>query len=77
MSRPSMFHVIAMLNGDLDIGTLLSKPLYLMFWQVDGSSRATHSNDTEFHLKEFDSSQGISVCSYSQCMPLQHTGQIN
>ncbi|KMZ73173.1 putative Protein kinase [Zostera marina] len=70
MSRPSMSHVIAMLNGEKDIGTLPSKPSYLMFWDVGDSSRGV--DDIEFQPDQFDSRQQISSCSYFQSMPLQH-----
>ncbi|KMZ62271.1 putative Kinase [Zostera marina] len=70
MSRPSMSHVIAMLNGEKDIGTLPSKPSYLMFWDIGNSSRAI--DDIEFQPYQFDSRQQISSCSYSQSMPLRH-----
>ncbi|KMZ65997.1 putative Kinase [Zostera marina] len=64
MRRPSMSHVIAMLNGEKDIGTLPSKPSYLMFWDAGDSSRGV--DDIEFQPDQFDSRQQISSCSYSQ-----------
>ncbi|KMZ55945.1 putative LRR receptor-like serine/threonine-protein kinase [Zostera marina] len=64
MSRPSMSHVIAMLNGEKDIGTLPSKPSYLMFWDAGDSSRGV--DDIEFQPDQFDSRQQILSCSYSQ-----------
>ena len=61
MSRPSMSQVIAMLNRDMVIGTLPSKPLYLMFWNVDYARSRNNSNDKtgshiEFQPDQFESS---------------------
>lgn len=63
MTRPSMSLVVAMLSGDVEIGTAISKPSYLIDWDfkdvttlstssflMDGDTPLTASKDSNIHL---------------------------
>ncbi|KAM2512225.1 hypothetical protein PS1_036523 [Malus domestica] len=63
MARPSMSRVVAMLSGDIDIGTIMSKPSYLTDYDfkdvttsstgrflVEDDNRSTSSKDSNVRL---------------------------
>ena len=47
MLRPAMSRVVAMLEGDIEVSTVASKPSYLTDWDVNDGASGLLSEDTQ------------------------------
>jgi len=67
--RPTMSRVLAMLTGDIEVGTAISKPTYLADWTFDDSSFMT-SNASEASRVGFSSTSKSTITTLAQNSPL-------
>ncbi|CAN1263266.1 Probable LRR receptor-like serine/threonine-protein kinase At1g56130 [Linum perenne] len=69
--RPSMSRVVAMLSGDVEVGTVSSRPGYLTDWKFDDTTTSSFTSDST--TSHYNSSTNTTVVTDPENSPLTST----